>query len=312
MYTHARRTQSNEAYEKRSATVRLRTQRDLLAELAQPRPKGSAPPTVQTAIDQERGGGQPLPATLLSTLEGKTGSPLDNVMIHTDERAANLARLLGAKAFTTGNDIFFNPAHYDPESKTGQSLLEHEVSHVMQQRSGEAAAAQHNDSAYDALEARANEPLHAAAEASVKSTTSTAPVQRDWLDSIMPGVGVATGLANMLAPATKFGKLAGPAGSALGVGSGIYDFATANTRSDQVQAGADTLASGAGFFGPVGTAFSTGYAGGQLLDQGVDWIGDMVSGNSAADHSISGAAADTAMDVLGPGPGLWLADTFGL
>lgn len=91
--------------------------------------------------------------------------------------------------------------------------------------------------------------------------------------------------------------MASNAASVLGMGVGAYNFVNATNRSDRVQAGADTAASGIGLLGPVGTAFSAGYSGGQLVDQAL---------------GISDAASDAALDTFGPGPGLWLADKLGL
>lgn len=65
--------------------------------------------------------------------------------------------------------------------------------------------------------------------------------------------------------------------------------------------GALTTATGAAGLGPAAAVMGAGaggYALGRLLDQGVDWVGDTVSGNEQADHSISGALGD----------GLWSLD----
>jgi hypothetical protein len=56
-------------------------------------------------------------------------------------------------------------------------------------------------------------------------------------------------------------------------------------------AGAEGLAA----LGPVGAVIGAGIAGfegGRLLDKGVDWVGDMISGDENADHSLSGMGAD--------------------
>jgi hypothetical protein len=47
-----------------------------------------------------------------------------------------LNKQLGAKAFTTGNDIFFRQGQYDPHSSAGQELIAHEATHVVQQSQG--------------------------------------------------------------------------------------------------------------------------------------------------------------------------------
>lgn len=47
---------------------------------------------------------------------------------------------LGAEAFASGNDIHFAPGKFAPDSPSGQSLLGHELAHVVQQREGRVAA----------------------------------------------------------------------------------------------------------------------------------------------------------------------------
>ena len=62
-------------------------------------------PEVEDAIQRERGGGQ----------------------------ADALNRDLSARAFTTGQDIFFRHGEYSPGSSSGRELLAHELTHVVQQ-----------------------------------------------------------------------------------------------------------------------------------------------------------------------------------
>ena len=42
---------------------------------------------------------------------------------------------MGARAFTTGNDIFFRQGEYKPGNDEGKEILAHELTHVMQQTS---------------------------------------------------------------------------------------------------------------------------------------------------------------------------------
>ena len=44
---------------------------------------------------------------------------------------------MDAKAFTTGKDIFFKEGAYDPHSTSGKELLAHELTHVVQQGTGQ-------------------------------------------------------------------------------------------------------------------------------------------------------------------------------
>jgi hypothetical protein len=43
---------------------------------------------------------------------------------------------VGANAYTVGSDIVFRGGHFDASSPTGQRTIAHELSHVVQQRSG--------------------------------------------------------------------------------------------------------------------------------------------------------------------------------
>ena len=85
--------------------------------------------------DQIRGtsGGQKLDAGIQAKMESGTGQSFDNVRVHTDSQADALSSSLGARAFTTGTDIFFKQGEYNPGSDDGQKLIAHEGTHVIQQ-----------------------------------------------------------------------------------------------------------------------------------------------------------------------------------
>ncbi len=53
--------------------------------------------------------------------------------MHSDARADGLNRSLSARAFTTGQDIFFKQGEYNPGTSGGRELLAHELTHVVQQ-----------------------------------------------------------------------------------------------------------------------------------------------------------------------------------
>jgi len=91
---------------------------------------------VQRAASQS---GAPLPANLRGRFEGSLGTELSGVRVHTSSASAAAADGLGAKAYTTGQDIHFAAGQYDPASKEGQHLLAHEVAHTVQQGGSRAA-----------------------------------------------------------------------------------------------------------------------------------------------------------------------------
>jgi hypothetical protein len=88
-------------------------------------------------IDQQRGGGQTLDSSVQTRMGDATGHDFKDVRVHTDPQAHTLNEQLGAKAFTTGRDIFFRSGAYDPGSTGGQELLAHELTHVVQQGTGQ-------------------------------------------------------------------------------------------------------------------------------------------------------------------------------
>ena len=65
------------------------------------------------------------------------GFDVSSVRIHADDRAGDLAALVGARAFTVGSDVVFGRGMYSPHTRQGLRLLSHELAHVAQQsRSG--------------------------------------------------------------------------------------------------------------------------------------------------------------------------------
>lgn len=92
--------------------------------------------SLEGAIEQSRGSGQALDSGMRVWDEPMLGADLQGVKIHTGQDADALNQALGARAFTTGQDIFFRDNEYDPGSSAGQELLAHELTHVVQQGGG--------------------------------------------------------------------------------------------------------------------------------------------------------------------------------
>jgi hypothetical protein len=86
-----------------------------------------------TAIQSQRGSGNKIDESSADKAGQTMGHDLGDVNVHTDSQADQLSQQLGAKAFTTGNDIFFREGAYDPGSSDGQRLIAHELTHVVQQ-----------------------------------------------------------------------------------------------------------------------------------------------------------------------------------
>ncbi|MEM8637264.1 MAG: DUF4157 domain-containing protein [Cyanobacteria bacterium P01_G01_bin.54] len=94
---------------------------------------GAASPDLERSIQRERGKGQPMAEDVRQPMESAFGVDFGGVRIHTDNTADQLNHSIQAKAFTTGQDVFFRQGAYAPESRAGQGLLAHELTHVVQQ-----------------------------------------------------------------------------------------------------------------------------------------------------------------------------------
>lgn len=158
-----------------SAGKRTRT------EAIQRRAAGSSPPAVASSSASSGA----LPGALQAQMEAAFDFDFSAVQVHQGPEAARL----GAEAFTAGTDVHFAPGRYQPDSAAGQSLIGHELAHVVQQSEGRVAATTQfrgvagNDD--DGLEAEADRWGDAAAAGrpvdratAIHAPSSSATVQR--------------------------------------------------------------------------------------------------------------------------------------
>lgn len=83
------------------------------------------------------GGGSPLAPEVRTDMEARFGGQdFGDVRVHTDGSAHDSAKSVNAQAYTVGSNIVFQRDLYDPSSSAGQHMLAHELTHVVQQRSG--------------------------------------------------------------------------------------------------------------------------------------------------------------------------------
>jgi len=82
------------------------------------------------------GGGASLDTNTRSFMERSLGADFSDVRVHTGDRADTSARSVGASAYTTGSDVVFADGQYAPGTDSGLRTLAHELTHVVQQRSG--------------------------------------------------------------------------------------------------------------------------------------------------------------------------------
>ena len=87
---------------------------------------------MESQLAQAKGGGRAMPDGLRNMMESGFGRDFSNVRIHTDNQAEAMNKSLSAKAFTLGNDIYFNKGQFSPNTREGQHLMAHELTHVVQ------------------------------------------------------------------------------------------------------------------------------------------------------------------------------------
>nr|WP_319266276.1 DUF4157 domain-containing protein [uncultured Draconibacterium sp.] len=89
--------------------------------------------TTEQLLAESRGAGSALDSKIQTEMESGFGADFSGVKIHTDSRAVQMNKDLGARAFTSGNDVYFNSGNYKPQSNQGKKLLAHELTHTLQQ-----------------------------------------------------------------------------------------------------------------------------------------------------------------------------------
>ena len=121
-------------------------------------------------IQGERSAGHALDESTRAEVEEKVGADLSEVRIHDDEKAAQMADSLGAKAFTSGRDVFLG----EDASSSDVDLIAHEAAHAVQQGMGE-----EKPDTVGASDTAAEQAADgAAAEATVEVTSPDTEVQR--------------------------------------------------------------------------------------------------------------------------------------
>jgi hypothetical protein len=88
---------------------------------------------LESAINSARGSGQPLDPNLQQSMGQAMKVDFSGVRVHTDAKSDQLNQSIQARAFTTGQDVFFRQGEYQPGSRSGQELIAHELTHVVQQ-----------------------------------------------------------------------------------------------------------------------------------------------------------------------------------
>lgn len=109
-------------------------------ELAQPKRIGAGGEAAATlsagGFEAFRGGGRPLPSAAREFFEPRFGTSFEGVRVHTGGPAEAAAARIGARAFALGSSVVFGRGEYNPDSRSGRTLLAHELTHVVQQAGG--------------------------------------------------------------------------------------------------------------------------------------------------------------------------------
>jgi hypothetical protein len=154
--------------------------------------------TVSAALEEQEpslvkdvvgsGGGAPLDNGTRGFMESHLGADFSDVRVHTDATASDSARSVQAYAYTVGSDVVFQSGKYEPESESGKRMLAHELTHVVQQRSGPVAGtpapggiqiSHPSDRFEQAAESSADRVMSSAPSAPASVATAPASVQRE-------------------------------------------------------------------------------------------------------------------------------------
>jgi hypothetical protein len=132
---------------------------------------GGAGAGVYSQVRAAQGSGGRLDGATAQRFGAALGHSFEHVNVHTDATADQLSRSLGARAFTTGSDIFFRAGEYQPGTAGGDHLLAHELTHVVQQGQGLVPAG-HQSAGRATASAATTDPFEREAEATADAFAS--------------------------------------------------------------------------------------------------------------------------------------------
>jgi len=141
---------------------------------------GGVEPAVNAVLDRA---GAPLDEETRGFFEPRFATDFSDVRVHTGADAADATARLGALAFTAGARIAFAPGAFAPSTSGGRRLIAHELTHVVQQRSGAGQATMRvqramadADSANDTRPSEGDAALPQASDPTSKPASEQAPV----------------------------------------------------------------------------------------------------------------------------------------
>jgi len=196
---------------------------------------GDATPGETAMASSSLGGGAPLESGVRGRMESAFGHDFSRVRIHADGNAANVSSSLGARAFTLGGDIGFAAGEYRPDTLVGDTLIAHELAHVVQQSSG--------GSASGAVEEDAD---HSAVSAMLSAWTGAKQVARGAMPRLRSGLGLQRCTSTPARPTTPpTAARSTTAAAPVRMASTTIDHAQFSTASAAARALTDTTAKAA-------------------------------------------------------------------
>ncbi|MGW6704916.1 eCIS core domain-containing protein [Streptomyces sp. NPDC054956] len=127
-------------------------------------------------------GGEALDPEVRSDMEGRLGHDFGDVRVHTDSAAHESAKGVNAHAYTVGSHVVFQRDAYDPGSHQGRTTLAHELTHVVQQRSGPVEGTEVSGGIKVSDPSDRHEREAVANADRVMAAPAPAPVQRDAVE----------------------------------------------------------------------------------------------------------------------------------
>jgi outer membrane protein OmpA-like peptidoglycan-associated protein len=100
---------------------------------AQPSKKSNVHPLKTERFIKTMGEGISIGHATRKFMESRFGFDFRSIRIHDNNKASESSNALNASAYAVGTDIFFGQNQYQPNTRTGQMLLAHELAHSIQQ-----------------------------------------------------------------------------------------------------------------------------------------------------------------------------------
>ena len=234
------------------------------------RRQGRRDPAVRTVEHgARRDGGRPLEPGVRAQAERAFGHDFAQVRVHTDTAAAASAGALNAEAYAAGNDLVFAAGAYQPETREGEWLLAHELSHVVQGGGSSSPPARPLS--------RPGEPAEQAADLAADRVVAGEPAGIES-GSATDGAAVQRYMANpdLYENMPSWGDAAGWAGDALGGAAGMFGGGLGGLVGRAATEGGGAIGSLLGG--------GSGGIGGGIADAGAG-LGGLVSGLGEMDPS---------------------------